>query len=512
MNILTHNLSAMNANRMLGITDNKRAKSTEKLSSGYKVNRAADDAAGLAISEKMRRQIRGLSRAVLNAQDGISLIQIADGAMEEVQDMIHRSFELSVQAANGTLSDSDRSYLQEEIEQIKNEIDRISDTTKFNDIHVLKGSETEPFIDHQSAKIIGGLPDWIGIDSPSTATGKLSNTYTTTHSFDYSYTDETGATQTGTESVSVVHAASYLDFSALNNLDATALQEKINELTQDDTGFYTTSCTCDAHYSIQFKNGGGNTKETSGYHHIYNIDISDAQNGSDVVNKILAYVGNNPNGHYTDLSIDPTDNNKLIVYDNRGKSLSAEKEAQNLLTSKFGSSYTYTINSWSPLSPNSTSTASPSGTSGLFGPGVAHADGNVPEDLPSDIVLQVGLNDVDSMSIKLPSISSDALKITGVNISTELGAKKALESFDYALHFVSTERSRMGAYQNRLEHTVNNLNNVVENTTSAESQIRDTDMATEMVKLSNDNILAQAGASMLSQANQNQQNILRLLQ
>lgn len=512
MSIITHNLLAMNADRMLGITDKRRSKSTEKLSSGYKINRSADDAAGLAISEKMRKQIRGLNRAVMNAQDGISLVQIADGAMEEVQDMIHRSVELSMQAANGTLSDSDRSALQAEIDQIKKEIDRISDTTKFNDIPVLKGSETEPIINHEAAKVIGGLPDWVGIDSSSTSSGQLSNTFITTHSFDYSYTDESGVTQTGSESVSVEHAASILDFSALNNLDATALQAKIDELTQKDTGFYTTCCTCDAHYSIQFKNGGGNSKETSGYHHIYNIDISDAQNGSDVVNKILAFAGSNPNNHFTNLAVDPTDSSKLVVYDNRGKSLSALNEAKNLLSSKFGSSYIYTINSWSPAPKYPSSAASPSPDRGLFGPGVAHAAGDVPEELPPDIFLQVGFNDLDRISIKLPSISTGALKIAGVNVSTETDAQNALNSFDYALHFVSTERSRMGAYQNRLEHTVNNLNNIVENTTSAESQIRDTDMATEMVKYANDNILAQAGNSMLTQANQNQQNILRLLQ
>lgn len=512
MNILTHNLLAMNANRMVNITENKRSKSTEKLSSGYKVNRAADDAAGLAISEKMRKQIRGLSRAAMNAQDGISLIQIADGAMEEVQDIIHRGVELSMQAANGTLSDSDRSALQEEIKQLKEEINRISDTTKFNDIQVLKGAEVEPVINHQQAKVIGGLPDWVGIDPASAAAGNLSNTFSTTHSFNYQYVDENGDIQTGSNTVSVGHASSILDFNELNGLNDQDLQDKLNELTQKDTGFYTTCCTCDAHYSVQFKNGGGNSKETSGYHQIFNVDISGVTNGSDVVNKIIEATGNNPNGHFTNLAVDPSDSSKLVVYDNRGQIRSATTEAQNLLKSTIGAGYTYTITSWSPTPMNSSSSARPFGDEGLFGPGVAHAAADIQEELPPDIFLQVGFEESDRISIKLPSISTGALRISNVNVSTEAGALGALRAFDNALHFVSSERSRMGAYQNRLEHTIRNLDNVVENTTAAESLIRDTDMATEMVKYSNSNIIAQAGTSMLSQANQSQQNLLSLLQ
>ncbi|MDO4303261.1 MAG: flagellar hook protein, partial [Bacillota bacterium] len=137
--VVQHNLTAMNSNRMLGLTTSSQAKSTEKLSSGYKINRAADDAAGLSISEKMRKQIRGLTQASANAQDGISAVQTAEGALAEVQDMLQRMNELAVKAANGTNSESDRSYIQNEIDQLTTEIDRVAETTKFNETYLLKG-------------------------------------------------------------------------------------------------------------------------------------------------------------------------------------------------------------------------------------------------------------------------------------------------------------------------------------------------------------------------------------
>ena len=165
--VVQHNLAAMNANRMFLNNDRKKAKVTEKLSSGYRINRAADDAAGLAISEKMRRQIRGLTQASKNAQDGISMVQIADGAMAEVHEMLHRGTELSIKAANGTLTDEDRSYIQREIEQLKSEIDGIAERTNFNEIQVLKGKDF-PIEEGTSNVIIsGGMLSLIHISEPT---------------------------------------------------------------------------------------------------------------------------------------------------------------------------------------------------------------------------------------------------------------------------------------------------------------------------------------------------------
>ena len=275
--VVQHNLRAMNSNRMLGLTQASQSKSTEKLSSGYKVNRAADDAAGLAISEKMRRQIRGLTQATANAQDGISAVQTAEGALNEVHDMLQRMNELAVKAANGTNQSEDQSYIQKEVDALVDEIDRVSSTTTFNEKNLLDGSWSK------------------GVDL-----------------------------QVGAEG---------------------------------------------------------------------------------------------------------TSQNRISV-------------------------------------------------------------------------------SINSMSAS--GISVNGLKSSGV--SSQSSAQNSISTIKAAIKAVNEQRSNLGAIQNRLEHTINNLDNVVENTTSAESAIRDTDMATEMVKYSNNNILAQAGQAMLAQANQSNQGVLSLLQ
>lgn len=272
--VVQHNMRAMNSNRMLGVTTSTQAKSTEKLSSGYKINRAADDAAGLSISEKMRRQIRGLTQATANAQDGISMVQTAEGALTEVHDMLQRMNELAVKAANGSNQSVDRDYIDAEIQQLKSEIDRVAATTTFNEKKLLDADKT--------------------------------------------------------------------------------------------------------------------------------VDLQ----------------------------------------------VGAETEAKNQIT----------------------------------------------------------------VSLKAMDAAGLSINTTTVKGDDSSAAKTAIDSIKTALQAVSTLRSDLGAQQNRLEHTINNLNNVVENTTSAESQIRDTDMATEMVKYSNNNILAQAGQAMLAQSNQANQGVLSLLQ
>ncbi len=268
--VVKHNLTAMNSNRMLGLTTNSLAKSTEKLSSGYKINRAADDAAGLAISEKMRRQVRGLTQASTNAQDGISAVQTAEGALNEVHDMLQRMNELATQAANGTNTSVDRGYIDQEVQALKSEISRVATTTTFNEQNLLDGT-----------------------------------------------------------------------FTAKN--------------------------------------------------------------------------------------------------------------------------------------------------------------------------LQVGAESGQYIAISIVAMSSTGIGISGVSVDTVSNASAAIISIKNALASVSKQRSDLGAVQNRLEHTIANLDNIVENTTAAESQIRDTDMATEMVRYSNSNILAQAGQSMLTQANQSNQGVLSLL-
>ena len=440
--VVQHNITAMNANRQLGITTNVQAKSSEKLSSGYKINRAADDAAGLAISEKMRRQVRGLTQASANAQDGISLVQIADGAMAEVHDMLQRCNELAVKAANDTLTGQDRSYIQAEIDKIKEEVDAINGKTTFNEIYVLKG------------KITGGLDLGVSIDSstqmPSWAAisdadgGYMSGTY-----------------NDGTND----YVASKIDFSEFDGSDAMK-----NQLA--GTGFNTTCCSCNKHYSIKFNNGGGDSMETSGQHYIYNVDISGCSTSEDIVNKIAAI----NTGHYTEFK--NGGNGILYVHDNR---------------------------------PGQQT--NPSLGEGAFGNGVAVQQTKY-DDAEGDIILQVGSETSSENQIKLemPYICAQTCKIDSISVLSHELAKSAIESVKNGLDFVSSQRSRMGAYQNRLEHTIKNLDNVTENTQYSESIIRDTDMAEEMVRYSNNNILQQAGQAMLAQANQTNQGVMALLQ
>ena len=307
--VVQHNLTAMNSNRMLGLTTATQAKSTEKLSSGYKINRAADDAAGLSISEKMRRQVRGLTQASLNAQDGISAVQTAEGALAEVEDMLQRINELAVKGENATLTTQDRSYIGSEVSQLMQEINRVKNTTTFNEQSLLNGSF--------NAKNLQ-------VGAEANAANKISVTI---------------------KNMSVSTLATTFD----------AMFNKVSAQTTLNTA-------------------------------------------TAVVNKFISYC-------------------KL--------SSAAKVDSTNMLTSS---------------------------------------------------------------------------NFAGLNV----WAKSAIQD-------VSEQRSDLGAIQNRLEHTINNLDNVVENTTAAESQIRDTDMATEMVKYSNNNILAQAGQAMLAQANQANQGVLSLL-
>ena len=479
---IQHNIRAMNADRQLGITEGILGKSAEKLSSGYKVNRAADDAAGLSISEKMRRQIRGLTQASANSEDGISMIQIADGALTEVHDMIDRCLELSVQASNGTNSASDREKIQDEISQIITEIDAIKDKTKFNEIYVLKGIGVyAPDRIERSLFPVGSLPDWV--ECPSIR-------------YENEVDGETVLWETYNGCV-----ASSMDFSALSAGNKQDLYGK---------GFSTTCCTCNNFYCVEFTSGTGpQASVQSGNSYVYRLGIDDIHSASDLIDAILDLTKasdtdlGHPAGHFTHLKKDDVNPNKLWVYDER---------------------------------PISQAKPDPKNGWGLFAAGVMYEQETLipgSHEEPQQIALQVGADTGNQMILKMATISSHALGIDNIDVrggfvydrqvvrtskgeyrrlTVEVsGADQAIKAFGKAKDIVSAERSRLGAYQNRLEHTVNNLDNVVENTTASESRIRDTDMAEEMVLYSNHNILLQSGQAMLAQANQSGQGILSLL-
>ena len=473
--IIQHNLAAMNADRQFNLTGIRQKKSAERLSSGYRINRAADDAAGLAISEKMRRQIRGLTQASVNCQDGVSLVQIADGALNEVHDMLHRGSELCIQAANDTMTQDDRQYIQKEIVQILDEIDKIGATTTFNEMSVFGVGRSGNYrIDEDSGTFI------IGKELPG---------FVTRPALDAGYMNEVH------ESGGKKYPAGTVDFTGVTADNA---QELVG------TAFNIDCSTCFHKYTFMFVDGSGTETKQSGENYIYSIGIEGITNGSQLVDRIISASGATPADHFTTLE---NRSGKLFMHENRD--WPGEKDLE-----KYQKDSRVT-------------------------PGAAFDLSEMSNFEPYDIKIQAGseAGQDHTIEIRLPRIGLSLLGIGGVDVTAKgeraynsstwsettgettsgqstvmySGAREGIESFKHALEYVSRERSRMGAYQNRLEHTINNLNNVIENTTAAESRIRDADMASEMVRFSAANILSQAGQSILAQANQTNQGVLSLL-
>ena len=444
--VVQHNLTAMNSNRMLGVTTKTQAKSTEKLSSGYKINRAADDAAGLSISEKMRKQIRGLTQASLNAQDGISAVQTAEGALTEVHDMLQRMNELAVKASNGTNSEDDRQYIQDEVDQLVEEIDRVSTTTKFNETYLLKGDSATNVNKTLKAKSAGFEGTWAGLGT-GTATFTMK---------ELKVGDE--VTVAGTKyGVSAADAAGALKAA---NVDTTKLSNG-DKIEIDGTTYTIADATA--------------------------ADKKELAKG-DIAGKLTADKIHTINGK------------EYAIGDVEGY-----KSATDL--------YTLVGNEIAKASSIGTDTAATvTNTNNVF----TVTEGKVGVNKAVSLDLHVGADSYTSnkISMDIDAMSAKGLGINGIQVGGDDGQNGtyAIDSIKDAIQMVSTQRSALGAIQNRLEHTINNLDNVVENTTSAESQIRDTDMATEMVKYSNNNILAQAGQAMLAQSNQANQGVLSLLQ
>ena len=441
--VVQHNLTAMNSNRMLGITTKSQAKSTEKLSSGYKINRAADDAAGLSISEKMRKQIRGLTQASSNAQDGISAVQTAEGALTEVHDMLQRMNELAVKAANGTNSSDDRQYIQDEVNQLVEEIDRVSTTTKFNETYLLKGNG-EATTKTLKAKSAGFEGTWSGLGT-GTATFTMDELKVgdevTIAGKKYSVSGDADAVLKSATGKDTLAKGDTVEIDGTTYKVADATDAKKNEITLDDLkGKLTANKT----HSVNGKTYGVGTVD--GYDTATNLygKIKD-----EIVK--ASSIG-------TDTEATATNNNNVFEV----------------------------------------------------------TEGTVNVDKAVNLDLHVGADSYTSnkISMDIDAMSAKGLGINGIQVGGDNGQNGtyAVDSIKEAIQMVSTQRSALGAIQNRLEHTINNLDNVVENTTSAESQIRDTDMATEMVKYSNNNILAQAGQAMLAQSNQSNQGVLSLLQ
>ena len=492
--VVQHNLTAMNSNRMLGVTTSQQAKSTEKLSSGYKINRAADDAAGLSISEKMRKQIRGLTQASANAQDGISTVQTAEGALTEVHDMLQRMNELAVKSANGTQSESDRTAIQAEIDQLTTEIDRVAETTKFNETYLLKGDKDAPK---------GTSYSYNKFATAATA----SATFTTDNS--------TGLGMSFTAS-----AVTTANMAGQNELMKALRDQGVSITATSEWNTTTGTGAKDTTYSIKLNGDAAqkfkvtSTSATSGVFNIYNesnvtlgtLTVKGFNKTADANTDYSSTISLNANK----VTSSAATGAQAAYYDRDGNRI-AENDLDNYFTTTY------------------TGKSSTTGTNSIIAGAnkVYDAVGNETALNAKEVsdardkmgALRVGLHvGADStsnnqISMSIESMSSKGLGINGLKVdgTDDSSALNAIEKIKAAITKVSAQRSDLGAIQNRLEHTINNLDNVVENTTSAESAIRDTDMASEMVRYSNNNILAQAGTSMLAQANQSNQSVLSLL-
>ena len=632
--VVQHNMQAANANRMLNVTTSAQSKSTEKLSSGYKINRAADDAAGLTISEKMRKQIRGLDRASTNAEDGVSAVQTAEGALTEVHSMLQRMNELATQSANGTNSTTDRQAIQDEIDQLTTEIDRVSETTKFNETYLLKGDTDGA----TSAKNVNahdaGLAGKLVANGDGTSTFKLDKAladgdnvtiagkkYTigsTTASTDgFEKLDTLGAKKVSVgDSVTDANGNKKTLVDKFSNTGTAANIYEAGDKIKIDGKEYTIATTTDlskttgaelssADAQQMVSEALANGKEASFTAKATAKGIYAANATMDV--KIVSALDTNEVsslGIATTARVSDLKGTALAAGDVvslSGKAITATAEAPaNMSTVKDivkslqendaiqigGKTITisdktsladdkYTVNDALSLlndkdTVNFDNVTSAEGKAALTVSGLkastdytavdtkvaasgdnvisakdaysmmaeelqkassigADVAAEVKSDNSGNFTIRQGTVDVkealsfnlhvgadadstNKITVDIDSMSSAGLGIKGIKADTEQDATYAIDAIADAISQVSSQRSALGAIQNRLEHTINNLDNVVENTTSAESRIRDTDMAEEMVNYSKNNILAQAGQSMLAQANQSNQGVLSLLQ
>ena len=466
--VVQHNLQAMNANRMLNITTGSQSKSAEKLSSGYRINRAADDAAGLSISEKMRKQIRGLDQASTNAEDGVSAVQTAEGALTEVHSMLQRMNELAVQASNGTNSKTDRDAIQSEIDQLTTEIDRVAETTKFNESYLLKGdadgATKDVYMKGHDAGLKGTLTD-----GATTATFKVA----------------AGALDAGKKVT--IGGKEYTIGST--KTEAEALTTKA----ETDAGAATANKTIKID-GDEYTYDQANTKWKD----------KDGQDVADIKAKITA----GSTVEYDGKSLTVMNDNGGDGVDDSDSSIISADKAKALMAAELT-----TANNIGATKTAATITAGTYASDTGMEFTITKGTAEVAEKLNFNLHVGSDADMTNKINVNIETMNSSYLGIKGLNVSDDTGvaATYAVDAIADALQKVSDQRSSLGAVQNRLEHTIANLDNVVENTTSAESRIRDVDMAEEMVEYSKNNILAQAGQSMLAQANQATQGVLSLL-
>ena len=484
--VVQHNMQAANANRMLGITSGAQAKSTEKLSSGYKINRAADDAAGLTISEKMRKQIRGLDKASSNAQDGVSSVQTAEGALTEVHSMLQRMNELAVQAANGTNSkDTDRKAIQDEIDQLNTEIDRVAETTKFNEIYLLKGDDGTKQINLNAhdAGLKGSLTD----KGDGTATFVMDELKAGDAVSIGGKNYTIAATKTDTDDLITKASA--------KNTDIVINGKTYKYQAAKGAGDDSSAAAAKAGYyeeGVAWTAGAG--KDAAGLQTLAAAGATVEAAGKKLTSLSTA-----------EATAGVSASNQSVITD---KMAYVKAQTELLSANQIGD----TVGNAAVYKAGTTAAATLADATNKFDIKVGKAE--VANTLSFSLHVGADADMTNKISVDIDTMNSTFLGIKGLNVTDKNGtaATYAIDAISDAISKVSSQRSALGAVQNRLEHTIDNLDNISENTSSAESRIRDTDMAKEMVNYSKNNILAQAGQSMLAQANQSNQGVLSLLQ
>ena len=540
--VVQHNLTAMNANRMLNITTGAQSKATEKLSSGYRINRAADDAAGLTISEKMRKQIKGLNRASSNAEDGVSAVQTAEGALTEVHSMLQRMNELAVQASTGTNAASDRSAIQDEIAQLTTEIDRVSETTKFNELYLLKGNGTKgtKTLEAHDAGLAGKLTAADDGKYTFTADALSVGDKVSIGGVDYSIVDSADAADYTDLKGYTAASGDKLTSSGTNYIYYAANDTDANGATVGAAGWYEEGdSTLPAYTGIK----AGDTLQVKGSDHATTVIGNSANNYTatsveDIQTAIKALadgktvkIRDKATGQDTTYTIGVSTKADKTAYtaddiaamikegqyvdDGTNKYYALPKASEESTKITINDAYKKMgeeLQKANDIGANKEKAVVKNNHDGSFTitPGKAKVD----EALSFSLHVGADADMTNKITVDIASMSSSGLGIAGIDVSgdTVENATYAIDAINDAIATVSKQRSALGAVQNRLEHTIANLDNVAENTTSAESRIRDTDMAEEMVEYSKNNILAQAGQSMLAQANQSTQGVLSLLQ
>lgn len=538
--VVQHNLNAINANNKMNINVSGTKKATEKLSSGYQINRAGDNAAGLAISEKMRSQIRGLSQATKNANDGISLIQTAEGGLNETHSILQRMRELAVQSANGTYQDdTDREAIQLEVDALKSEIDRIASSTEYNGMKLLDGSLGGSKAVTEFGAKYGAVStadtDLVGATITSNIAGvKVTTAYAASgKGGENALWSADGKTLT----MNLVSGATYTQ-KDIDNLIANATQSK-------DAG----QEQAPAEVSVKLANGvmtaskaGATTATTAGLRATGSDDtniltlIGDGTNGAHGSSDKITFTANTY-GKAVDTNMaskitisttvaagkenvkvataaTTTKGAELTLELSTGKTYT-EKDIENILKE---AGYDYSVK----LEDTKNTDGDADGkiyfnVKGDAGVAITDGAGVGKDSVPNNgkgLTFQIGANGVEDQRVTLNvnDMSSSAIGVANADVSTQDSANAAIDMVDAAVKTVSMQRAGLGALQNRLEYTVNNLTTTNENLTAAESQIRDTDMATEMINYTKNNILQQASQAMLAQANQQPQAILQLLQ